>query len=362
MSHTEFITRCGTSGTEIPLTNTTNTFGTTVSYKLTILNSDANKTEGSVLFPGTWSSTLPNYLDIASTGALASAVGGNYYIARLSVRSSCSSGNGSYVQGHFRYLTSATTESSNFKLLPYVGGGGTNYNRVTNILPYASLPAEGAITGGITGVYTTGYVTAYRVRIQQVNCSTGTAGIALVDNTLNSINGAIPDAKYFSEYAMDPDGIGVGSTATQTNYFYTNYNTIKNNCYKVIVNTISGGCSSTSADVWSYFRIAQGGSCPLCRTNSNENIDDEKNIITEKVKVYPNPVDNLINFDVSSAKEESALIRITDLQGKEIFGLTIPIQIGINNIELPTNDIPSGLYLYEVKTSDNTFTGKLVKK
>lgn len=100
MSHTELISKCGTSTTQIPIVNNTNTFGTTPSYKVTIYNSDANKTVGTIVYNGIWQSSLYPYLEQYYN----SYVNGNYYIVELSVRSSCSTGSGSYVRGHFKYV------------------------------------------------------------------------------------------------------------------------------------------------------------------------------------------------------------------------------------------------------------------
>jgi len=108
MNHTELIAKCGAGANQIPLVNLTNAFGTTVHYYVTIYNSDANKTQGSVFSnTSTWSATVPSYLDVVG-GLLASPTNGNYYIIKLSARSSCSSGSGSYALGHFRYVTPPT--------------------------------------------------------------------------------------------------------------------------------------------------------------------------------------------------------------------------------------------------------------
>jgi len=74
------------------------------------------------------------------------------------------------------------------------------------------------------------------------------------------------------------------------------------------------------------------------------------------VKLYPNPVDNLLvlNFD----KKTNGKFELYNLTGQKL--LSQPIQSTKQTIDL--QQIPSGLYLYHIQTSDGLISGRLLKK
>lgn len=86
---------------------------------------------------------------------------------------------------------------------------------------------------------------------------------------------------------------------------------------------------------------------------NNLTIDDSN--ISSEVKIYPNPCREefvTIEFNNKEIKE----IKLTSITGKEIFLKTY--QFFENKKQIQLNDIPSGIYIIKIKTSD----GKLVMK
>ncbi len=86
-------------------------------------------------------------------------------------------------------------------------------------------------------------------------------------------------------------------------------------------------------------------------------------IAVEDVVVWPNPIGEKIYLTVQSKNEGSGVFQITDVQGKIIFEKITELQKGVNQFEIMTDMFSeSGMYIYQLKIKNNTFTGKLVKE
>jgi hypothetical protein len=191
MNHTEIIAKCGANS--ITLTNNTNTFGTTVQYFLKVYNSDASKTQGTVLYQSPSWGTLQSILD-ASSGALASAVNGNYYIIEVSVRCNGSNGTGSYVRGHLKYVVPSTPTASfniNSTTVPTTcttprevfNCNAITLNNTSNsdaIQYQIELLSSTSNCGTYTSVYNSGYLSAFPTDLKNLP---GTNGTWLQNNT-----------------------------------------------------------------------------------------------------------------------------------------------------------------------------------
>ncbi len=85
-------------------------------------------------------------------------------------------------------------------------------------------------------------------------------------------------------------------------------------------------------------------------------LDDFSNT-TDKIKVYPNPFVEKITISIKEIKD--AKIKIFDLSGKQI------LENKMNNfseiIYLPKG-LPSGLYILELKTNNDSYRIKIIKK
>lgn len=84
------------------------------------------------------------------------------------------------------------------------------------------------------------------------------------------------------------------------------------------------------------------------------------NSITEKaeaeLKIYPNPCkNNKVTVDFNS--KEISEIRLTNITGKQV--LLKKYDFPTRKTQIQLNDIPNGIYLIQIKTTDNK---KVVKK
>jgi hypothetical protein len=76
--------------------------------------------------------------------------------------------------------------------------------------------------------------------------------------------------------------------------------------------------------------------------------------IYEGVKVYPNPVDNIININSS---EEIIRVNLYNLSGQ----LLLTNGIGLET-KIDISDLSSGMYILRIETEDNIYTERIVKK
>lgn len=76
----------------------------------------------------------------------------------------------------------------------------------------------------------------------------------------------------------------------------------------------------------------------------------------EKVfTIYPNPADDILNINVSS--DEKYTLVISNLLGNEIYASE-----ATSNHKLETSNFPNGIYFIQLKTYNNLYTQKFIKK
>ena len=80
------------------------------------------------------------------------------------------------------------------------------------------------------------------------------------------------------------------------------------------------------------------------------------NKLFQEVSVYPNPVTDKLT--VQSADQSLKIVGIYDVSGKLLF------QTEGNGLqqEIELSDFNAGVYILRVKTSKETFTGRIIKK
>lgn len=87
------------------------------------------------------------------------------------------------------------------------------------------------------------------------------------------------------------------------------------------------------------------------QTNSSgwgNQLSDENNLTLE-LRVYPNPsTDGKVTIEFNN--QEISEIRLTNITGKEVF--LKKFQFAENKKQIQFNDIPNGLYILRIKTSD----------
>ena len=95
----------------------------------------------------------------------------------------------------------------------------------------------------------------------------------------------------------------------------------------------------------------------FAQNNWSHSISDKEKIESE-LKIYPNPCKNgKISIDFQSKKIRE--IRLTNITGKEI--IHKKYDAFTHKTQMQLNDIPNGIYLIRIKSTDNqTFVKKLM--
>lgn len=100
----------------------------------------------------------------------------------------------------------------------------------------------------------------------------------------------------------------------------------------------AGGLSVTK-----YFSYVVGTNCNL-NTNS----------YSQKQLFYPNPVEDILNFDLS---ETENVVEIKDVFGKQL----IKMEVGSSH-QLDVSDLRTGIYFLQIKNATGTHNSKIIKK
>lgn len=80
------------------------------------------------------------------------------------------------------------------------------------------------------------------------------------------------------------------------------------------------------------------------------------------LSVFPNPTTGDINLNLEAATNFEAQIQVSRLDGKMVFAQQQQLAKGKQSIQLPTERLPSGLYLLQVTTNSGVATAKFVKQ
>jgi hypothetical protein len=86
-----------------------------------------------------------------------------------------------------------------------------------------------------------------------------------------------------------------------------------------------------------------------------------KDIITSKIKIYPNPAHNFIRIETGDLNGE-IVVEIIDVESKVLITKEISLIKNNDNIFMDLSYIDKGIYFVKVKTKDGIIIKKLVKQ
>lgn len=86
--------------------------------------------------------------------------------------------------------------------------------------------------------------------------------------------------------------------------------------------------------------------------------DVENNI--SYINVYPNPVKDIANLDITLSESSNATIQVVDLMGRTLIDLgTKSFKAGQNSIELNTTNLSNGMYFVKINSNNGVATKKI---
>lgn len=112
-----------------------------------------------------------------------------------------------------------------------------------------------------------------------------------------------------------------------------------------------------------YVRVTSNGcqGTDTIKVTYDECSSMEQNYTENKWKYYPNPTSGMVTFKFSEEINTSVRIVISDIDGKIIKDLKLPVSSG-SKIETDLTNYENELFLIRIITKDKVFTGKLVKQ
>ena len=118
----------------------------------------------------------------------------------------------------------------------------------------------------------------------------------------------------------------------------------------------SGGLFGLTAGEWSAFPdlgLTFNGVNMLLEGTSDLSVEL---LDMDKVKVYPNPANDVIN--IANAVDSIEKVTITDLNGRVVK----TVVLGVNEAQINISDLSQGVYLLNATSNGATVTEKIVKK
>ncbi|MCF8274914.1 MAG: T9SS type A sorting domain-containing protein [Flavobacteriaceae bacterium] len=80
----------------------------------------------------------------------------------------------------------------------------------------------------------------------------------------------------------------------------------------------------------------------------------DNDVVLKDFKMYPNPVEDVLHFSLKNNTIEQ--LKLVDVQGRVI------LEVSNNMEQLDVSKIPTGLYLFQIKTVNGSISKKIIKK
>lgn len=95
--------------------------------------------------------------------------------------------------------------------------------------------------------------------------------------------------------------------------------------------------------------------------NFSVSVDEELSTydLPKNINVYPNPANSLTSFSFDLNIASNVEVSILSIDGKEVLSSAKYFSVGNAKLDLDISALKSGLYLYKVKSNNNTVHGKL---
>ena len=81
------------------------------------------------------------------------------------------------------------------------------------------------------------------------------------------------------------------------------------------------------------------------------------------IQLYPNPIVTDVHLEITTAKSERVNVIIVDIHGRVVKNISsLSLVSGISHIEINTEMIPSGMYIFRVEKEGFTYQSKFIKQ
>ena len=220
------------------------------------------------------------------------------------------------------------------------------------------------------------------------------------DQTLKAINvrlaggttGTTTGTEIYARlYSIDPNSgefvfeeesapLVVASSNLNTNLvmqLQTPVNMLANTTYLAVVGSYTGGLKVANAgtsepqtsfflegnDITNINNLFYQTSTPYVRLNFDPSVSlNEENIQFNALALSPNPTNGSSSLTIEAKTSGEAIITISDMSGKQVNVVNSSLFVGENTMNLPTENLNSGVYFVNVDFQGASKSMKLIKK
>ena len=124
--------------------------------------------------------------------------------------------------------------------------------------------------------------------------------------------------------------------------------------YTITVINPDGQSSSTTFNLTATCPAA---TLPVATSSkaASENVELKNSLL----KVYPNPTNALVNFEIESKVTQKVTVELFDMSGKKVLSKNMQIDKGITPRQLTISNLTSGAYFLKVTDAQNNIIGKV---
>ncbi|MEY4903411.1 MAG: Secretion system C-terminal sorting domain [Bacteroidota bacterium] len=211
------------------------------------------------------------------------------------------------------------------------------------------------------------YLTLYNSGDYKLDTMTSSA-ITLLKSDYNDNNGSMGLSWIASALATGltfPDN----TTLYEMHFHALQATSVNNICFSENISTIAFEISYylSSANPWSD--VVKGSFTGLgcgfawAKTAAGYTITgiNDAPYNTIKITTYPNPTDNLLHFDLVQNQATDIQLDFFDLQGKKVQHLEKMLPNNAKTLDVPTETLATGTYIYRLTTQEGVATGKFTK-
>lgn len=115
--------------------------------------------------------------------------------------------------------------------------------------------------------------------------------------------------------------------------------------------------------IYGYNNANNATQCYLLRINTKNSAwrEGELQVVSE-VNLFPNPANDKVHIQFNTTKSEDVTIRLVDITGRMIQSLVMTTEPGQNLAAMDVMQLPKGIYLMELISSENRAVKRFVKE
>lgn len=81
-----------------------------------------------------------------------------------------------------------------------------------------------------------------------------------------------------------------------------------------------------------------------------------------KVALYPNPATSALTAEIEFISDAVVTIGVYNIVGGKLYGVTKHLNAGMQKVDVPVSNLPTGLYIFELRDGQNVVRQKFVKE